>query len=96
MWIELSPEEASLVKDALENYYSLNNCVDKHLDDTVSSIVMQICKTMQGEKGKEAIDSWSVVMTTKSGKRIEFFDLPDAAAERIDEVIESSYKVLWG
>ncbi len=96
MWIELSSEEAEIIRDALENYSGLNNRTDKNLDNVFSDIITQIDKTLEGEATNEVIDSWSVVMTTETGKRIEFFDSPDGATERIDEAIEEQYKVLWG
>jgi len=96
MWIEVSVEEATLIRDALENYSGLNSGADKNLDNVFNDIITQIDKTLEGETADEAIDSWSVVMTTESGKRIEFFDSPDGASGRIDEAIEEQYKVLWG
>lgn len=80
----------------MSNYSGLNNGVCKKLDNVFSDIISQIDKTLQGETADEVIDSWSIVMTTESGKRIEFFDAPDAATERIDEAIEETHKVLWG
>lgn len=48
----------------------------------------------------EKIDSWDVVVRTTKGRKLEFMkdlrlEVPNTAAELIDEELEDNYPVTW-